>query len=113
MHRRPHREMTAFAIVSTAQLVNGCETPAGNASPGPAVIVQAPPGEPTAALDGLDARLRKATSDAAASGADIEAVVLDRNTGQMFSNGSNMPFPIASVVKLFIADDLLLQESQG
>ena len=39
--------------------------------------------------------------------------MLDRNTGQIVSNGDNQPFPIASVVKLFIADDLLLQESKG
>ena len=39
--------------------------------------------------------------------------MLDRNTGQTVSNGANTPFPIASVVKLFIADDLLLQESKG
>jgi hypothetical protein len=112
--------MTILAIACTALLVNACETPAGHASPEPAVIAaapplvrEAPPGEPTAALDGLDARIRQATADAAASGATIEAVVLDRNTGQIVSNGSNKPFPIASVVKLFIADDLLLQESQG
>ena len=46
-------------------------------------------------------------------GADISVVVLDRSTGQMVSGGDGGAFPIASVVKLFIADDLLLQESQG
>ena len=40
-------------------------------------------------------------------------MVLDRNTGQIVSNGNNTAHPIASVVKLFIADDLLLQESKG
>ncbi len=39
--------------------------------------------------------------------------VLDRNTGQIVSNGNGKAMPIASVVKLFIADDLLLQESRG
>ena len=76
-------------------------------------LPEAPPAEPTAPLAGLDARVRQATADAAKSGADIETVVMDRNTGQVVSNGDNKPFPIASVVKLFIADDLLLQESQG
>jgi hypothetical protein len=38
---------------------------------------------------------------------------LDRNTGQTVSGGDGTPFPIASVVKLFIADDLLLQEAKG
>jgi len=39
--------------------------------------------------------------------------VLDRDTGQTVSSGAGQTFPIASVVKLFIADDLLLQESEG
>jgi hypothetical protein len=39
--------------------------------------------------------------------------VMDRNTGQIVSNGNGMTIAIASVVKLFIADDLLLQESKG
>lgn len=69
------------------------------------------PPAPTA--EGLDIRVRQAGADAAASGADVEIVVLDRSTGQRFASGSNKPFPIASVVKLFIADDLLLQESEG
>jgi hypothetical protein len=73
----------------------------------------APPAPPTEPLEGLDARVRQATADAAASGANIEIVVLDRDTGQIVSNGNSKPFPIASVVKLFIADDLLLQESEG
>jgi hypothetical protein len=77
------------------------------------VLPEAPPNQSAAALGGLDARVRKATADAAKSGANIETVVLDRDAGQIVSNGVNEPFPIASVAKLFIADDLLLQESQG
>jgi hypothetical protein len=83
--------------------------PQGTVEPPPA----APPGQPAAAFDGLDARTKQATADAAKSGAHIETVVLDRNTGQRISNGDNSTFPIASVAKLFIADDLLLQESKG
>jgi hypothetical protein len=79
------------------------------AAPPPA----APPADPSTAFEGLDMRAQQATADAAASGADIEIVVLDRTTGQRVTNGDNKPFPIASVVKLFIADDLLLQEAQG
>jgi hypothetical protein len=113
--------MTSMAIVGAALLVNGCEAqvwgapPAAQTTP-PAslpVLPDAPPDQSGAPFDGLDARVRQATANAAASGAVIEAVVLDRNTGQIVSNGSNKPFPIASVVKLFIADDLLLQESEG
>jgi hypothetical protein len=128
MRRMPKRAMTSVAIVCAALLVNGCEAqvwgapPAAEHTPQASVVTlqaslpalpEAPPDEPEAPLAGLDARVRQATADAAKSGADIETVVLDRNTGQIVSNGANSPFPIASVVKLFIADDLLLQESQG
>lgn len=121
----PRWAMPGMALVGAALLVNGCEAqvwgtpPAAVDTPGATVVApqgslpEAPPGPPAVSLDGLDARVRQATAEAAASGADIEAVVLDRDTGQIISNGDNKPFPIASVVKLFIADDLLLQESQG
>jgi hypothetical protein len=120
--------LTSTAIVCMTLLVNGCEaqvwgTPptADNTPQAPVVAPQAPrpvlpeapPDQPGAPFDGLDARVRQATADAAASGAKIDTVVLDRNTGQTVSSGANTSFPIASVVKLFIADDLLLQESQG
>lgn len=117
---------TATAIAGAVVLLSGCEARVWGAPPaaddtspavtGPAPAPAppaAPPGEPVASFDGLDARVRQATADAAASGADIEAVVMDRTTGQTVSNGVAKPFPIASVVKLFIADDLLLRESQG
>ncbi|MED5815797.1 hypothetical protein VST63_25850 [Mycolicibacterium sp. 050232] len=115
--------MTSLAIAGVAALVNGCEAQvkADNYPQAPVIAPQAtnhvlpqnPPDEPLAPFEGLDARTRQATADAAKSGAKIEIVVLDRDTGQIVSNGANHPFPIASVVKLFIADDLLLQESKG
>jgi len=120
--------MTTIAVVCVAVLVNGCEAqvwgapPAAESTPQATVVApqaslpvlpEAPPAQPTASSDGLDARVRQATADAAKSGAHIETVVLDRDTGQIVSNGVNTPFPVASVVKLFIADDLLLQESEG
>jgi hypothetical protein len=124
----PKWAMTRMAIVCVALLVNGCEAqvwgspPAAETTP-PAtvaapqaslpVLPEAPPNQSAAPFDGLDARVRQATADAAKSGANIETVVLDRDTGQIVSNGVNKPFPLASVVKLFIADDLLLQESKG
>ena len=80
--------------------------PQSNSIPLPA----APPGPPGLGFAGLDARMRQASAD---SGADIKAVVMDRTTGQIVSNGDNGPFPIASVVKLFIADDLLLQVARA
>jgi len=129
MRRRlPRWAMTTIAVVCVAVLVNGCEAqvwgapPAAESTPQATVVApqaslpvlpEAPPAQPTASSDGLDARVRQATADAAKSGAHIETVVLDRDTGQIVSNGVNTPFPVASVVKLFIADDLLLQESEG
>lgn len=117
--------MTCMAIVGVALLVNGSAAPAW-CMPATQDIAQAPviapqppltpldvDAEPLTPWDGLNARTRQATADAAKSGADIEVVVMDRDTGQIVSNGANQPFPIASVVKLFIADDLLLQESKG
>ena len=128
MRRRRSKLVTAIAIVAlAAPVVIGCEarvygTPPESAGPHLTVVApqgtmaplpEAPPDQPAATFDGLDDRARQATADAANSGADISAVVMDRNTGQIVSNGDNRPFPIASVAKLFIADDLLLQESRG
>ncbi|KRD16811.1 hypothetical protein ASE48_26960 [Mycobacterium sp. Root265] len=117
-----NRTMTAMAIVGVALVVNGCEAqswgtpPTAENTPAPATapaLPEAPPGQPPASFAGLEARVQQATADAATSGADITAVVLDRTTGQIASSGANQSFPMASVVKLFIADDLLLQESEG
>ncbi|MFB1294015.1 serine hydrolase [Mycobacterium sp. pW049] len=113
------RTMTAMALVSVALLANGCEArvygtpPAADIPQAPVIAPQAPPAQPTAPLPGLDARVKQASADAAASGAEIDTAVLDRTTGQIASSGANSSFPIASVVKLFIADDLLLQEAEG
>jgi beta-lactamase class A len=128
MRRRPSKLATATAAVIIAvPLASGCEakvygTPPEPAGPQLTVIApmgtkaplpEAPPDEPAAAFDGLAARARQATAEAAQAGADITTTVLDRNTGQIVSNGNNEAMPIASVVKLFIADDLLLQEARG
>ncbi len=72
-----------------------------------------PPNVTGAAFDGLDARIQQATLQATESGAEVSVTVMDRVTGKTVSNGDNSPFPIASVAKLFIADDLLLQEATG
>ncbi|MGZ6779394.1 MAG: hypothetical protein ACXVGO_10415 [Mycobacterium sp.] len=129
MRRQPSSRATVTAaIVIAALVVPGCEArvygtpPEESAAPQMTIVApegtsgplpQAPPDQPVANFAGLDARTRQATAEAAKSGADIETVVMDRNTGQTVSNGDNRPFPIASVVKLFIADDLLLQVSKG
>ncbi|MCV7205925.1 hypothetical protein B7435_31265 [Mycolicibacterium peregrinum] len=116
------------AVVASAVIAVGCEarvygTPpaAPGALPQLTVVVpqggMAPlpepsPGEPAAAFLGLEGRAQQATEDAADAGAEITVLVLDRNTGQLVSNGNATTIAIASVVKLFIADDLLLQEAK-
>ncbi|HTI78421.1 MAG TPA: hypothetical protein VL634_25690 [Mycobacterium sp.] len=128
MRRRPPKLVTAAAaVIATVPLLAGCEAKVygDTAAPaGPQLTVVAPmgtraplpetpPDEPAATFAGLDARARQATADAAKAGADITLTVLDRNTGQIVTNGNGEAMPIASVVKLFIADDLLLQEARG
>jgi hypothetical protein len=127
MHRRPSMLLMVTALAGTVvMLAAGCEAkvygtpppasppltvvaPLGSLAP----IPEVPPDEPAAAFSGLEARERQATTEAANQGADITVLVLDRNTGQMVSNGNTTTIAIASVVKLFIADDLLLQVSKG
>src|SRR5262245_5918535 len=128
MRRRPLKLLTATAAVIVAvPVVAGCEArvygdtaaaagaqltvvaPMGTRAPLP----EYPPDEPTATFDSLATRAKQATAEAAKAGADITTTILDRNTGQIVSNGNDEAMPIASVVKLFIADDLLLQEAKG
>jgi hypothetical protein len=80
-----------------------------------APLVQAvvPPGQPTGGFAELAAHIQQATDAAAAAGAELSVAALDRATGQMVSGGDDRLIGIASVVKLFIADDLLLAEAQG
>ena len=128
MFRQPSKLLMVTAFAATVVTVaSGCEakvygTPPDPATPALTVVAplgsmaplpEAPPDEPAAAFSGLEMRERQATTAAAADGADITALVLDRNTGQMVSNGNSTTIAIASVVKLFIADDLLLQVSKG
>jgi hypothetical protein len=125
MRWRPSGLVTATAAISVMVLVAGCEArvygTTGARPDDPALTVVAPatgvaaqaPDPPLSAFDGLDARAKQATADAAQNGADISALVLDRTTGAQISNGNGRSLAIASVVKLFIADDLLLQEAKG
>jgi hypothetical protein len=68
---------------------------------------------PSAGFGGLQARIRQATEEAAAAGAALSVAILDRATHQLITNGNPQIIGTASVAKLFIADDLLLQESEG
>jgi hypothetical protein len=129
MRPRPSTLGKATAAVTSVVLLAscaGCEarvygSPANNPE-GPQLIVvapkgpadatpEAPPNQPAAAaLDGLQGRAQQATAEAAKKGADIGFMVLDRETGQEVSAGHTARMATASVVKLFIADDLLLRQ---
>ncbi len=129
MFRRPSKLLTVTAAaVAVMTVAAGCEAKVyGTPPPNPdapqltvvaplgsmAPLPEAPPDQPAAAFTGLEARERQATAEAAESGADITSAVLDRNTGELVTNGNGTTIAIASVVKLFIADDLLLQVSRG
>jgi hypothetical protein len=127
MHRRPSTLlMGTAAAVAVVMVASGCEakvygTPPPPSSPPLTVVAplgslaplpEAPPDEPAVAFTGLDLRERQASAEASKSGADLTIAVLDRNTGQLVTSGAGT-IAIASVVKLFIADDLLLQVSKG
>ncbi|MCV7179105.1 serine hydrolase [Mycolicibacterium sphagni] len=110
-----------LVAASSAQVSAGAgdsSRPVNLLSAGPGDVPQAPvlvplPDAPLDPVAGLDMRAKAAASDAAQEGADISFTVLDRNTGKTVSGGDGAPFPIASVSKLFIADDLLLQVAKG
>ncbi|MGW0158159.1 serine hydrolase [Mycobacterium sp. NPDC003323] len=118
----------AVAAACTAVLLAGCEARGYSAAPASpdapqltvvaplatsAPLPEEPPDQPAATFDGLQGRVNQADADAADAGADLTVAVMDRNTGQVITDGVPDTIAIASVVKLFIADDLLLQEAQG
>ena len=59
--------------------------------------------------DKLETLAKRATSEARKLGATISLTLLDRSTGRVITSGDRSPFPIASVAKLLIADDVLTQ----
>lgn len=79
------------------------------AAPGAPDSAVAPAAVPTVNFDALAA---KATAAAQVSGADMSLALMDRQTGRIVVSGDPAPFPLASVSKLFIADDLLIQSVQ-
>ncbi|BBX17478.1 hypothetical protein CRI77_18365 [Mycolicibacterium duvalii] len=128
MRWRPHRLVTTTAALTVAALtLGGCHAQVDGAPPVPtaapltvvaplgtmAPLPERPPDEPAFAFAGLADRTAQATAQAADSGADLTVAVLDRNTGQLVTNRNDRTIAIASVVKLFIADDLLLQVAEG
>jgi Beta-lactamase len=129
MYGRPSKlVMVSVTVIAAATIGAGCNAKVYGTPPTPvsgpqltvvaplgstAPLPDAPPDEPVAAFADLQSREQQATSDASNSGAQITALVLDRHTGQLVANGNTAPMPIASVSKLFIADDLLMQEAKG
>ncbi|MGZ4527071.1 MAG: hypothetical protein ACXVX7_11580, partial [Mycobacterium sp.] len=133
---RPLTLITATAAVALLA-VAGCEakvqaktstapvhaTPPPASSPPPPQLAellfeavtapQPPQAIPSTGLSGLQARVQQATDEAAASGATLSVAILDRTSHQMVVNGNSQVIGTASVAKLFIADDLLLHESEG
>jgi hypothetical protein len=109
------------AAASVMVVVSGCEAKVYGALRGVwagspttlAAPLASPLAQPDAAFGGLSARIQRAIDEAAADGATISVAVLDRASHRMVSKGDTQIIATASVAKLFIADDVLLQESQG
>ncbi|MGH3551547.1 MAG: hypothetical protein ACRDT5_02915 [Mycobacterium sp.] len=124
MRARPPMLLIATAAVLILS-VGGCEAkvygapgatpPASRIAPLVQTIMppESPLGAPDVAFDGLPARIEQATNDAAANGATLSVAVLDRAGNQLITNGNDQLIAIASVAKLFIADDLLSRGSPG
>jgi hypothetical protein len=130
MRRRPSVLLTGTAAVligvSVAASSAQVNTSSADASPQRVTLLSADPNgipdapvltpvpdAPPDSIVGLDVRAQQAAADAAKKGADIGFTLLDRTTGRIISGGDGGAFPLASVSKLFIADDLLLQVAKG
>ncbi len=117
MRRRRSMILSAGAVLMALLLVgaSSAELLAGRSEP-MTLLAARPTAPPPAALPDPTAALGvlapKATAEAERRGADISFTLIDRQTGRLVSGGDKAPFPIASVAKLFIADDLLLQIAQ-
>lgn len=118
--RRQTSVLLASTVAVGALVVIGAASTAGSLARTPERVSTASAGPqalevPAAAPDPfveLEKRARRATADARKHGADISFTLLDRKTGRILSTGDAAPFPLASVAKLFIADDLLMQASR-
>jgi hypothetical protein len=118
MRARPPMLLIATAAMLTVSTA-GCEAKVyvSLEGPSPTAGIPASPETPhrvrATAFDELPARIAQATDDAADDGATISVAVLDRDTDQMLSNGNDQLVAIASVAKLFIADDVLSHGSSS
>jgi len=108
----------AFVVIGAASTAGSLAHPperVGLASAGPQTARQAQPNAVAVPdeFTEMEKRAKRATADARKRGADISFTLLDRKTGRLLSTGNKAPFPLASVAKLFIADDLLMQTSRS
>ncbi len=102
-----------WALVPIAAVAVACGTPSGAV-----VVTDAPAAEPFPAPDMTPApdpqsRLQQAVDGAAERGALVSIGYLDRQTDTYRGIGDDDPVETASVVKLFVADDLLMRASRG
>jgi hypothetical protein len=124
--RRRTSVLLAGTVAAATVLVVGASSTAGSGahpservtlmSAGPQAVPEAAAKPAPAALPDrfteLNKRAKRATTEAQKHGADVSLTVLDRVTGQIVTSGDTAAFPIASVAKLFIADDLLMRLAQ-
>lgn len=106
----PADDGTAVSVAPASEPV------AVKAAPGDGHADRANRGAPEAAPSpDLQAGIRAASREAAAAGATMGVAVLDRVTGQQWTNGAPAGEALfgASLAKLFIADNLLYQQSAG
>lgn len=112
--------VTATLSACGAPIDNTAQYGAGAAAGGLSVqAVAGSPGTAAGTPDDLASpttladRIEQAVAAAAARGATVTVAVLDRSTGIRTIGGADDPIETASVVKLFIADDLLFRDGLG
>lgn len=124
MPRRPGKVLAVTAALTV--LLTGCEaqvhgSPNDDPAGTPRLTMVAPQGTsaplpqepplPAATFDGLRERALAATEEAAEQGADVTLLIRDREAGIDVGNGNTRGIAIASVVKLFIADEMLRDDT--
>ncbi len=119
MRRRRSRSLSTVAVLSAILLVAASSvelhTRWANQPARVTLLAAGPAPHPRTAQPATSANFdelaREVPRDAKRDGADVTFSILDRSTGRVASGGDPVAFPIASVSKLFIADDVLKQTS--
>lgn len=114
MRRRRSALLAGTTALTAILVITASSTGGSGARPAERVTLmsagpQAAPAALPDPLTELQKRAKRAVAEAQKRGADISLTVLDRSTGRVVTSGDTAAFPIASVAKLFIADDLLQQ----